>query len=84
MADVAEDGHVKSLAGVLVERFANPYAYADMNDGSIDWQATYDAMRQAMVETDHMADVLMAGLIQISGLDPWDDGEPYAVKTERD
>jgi len=69
---VLADRHVKELAKDLLDRLANPFHYASMNDGSVNWQKTYEAMRRALAEDGQMPSVLMAALIEISGHDPWD------------
>jgi len=71
MSVLPEDAHIKTLARLLVDRLANPFHYADMNDGTVDWVKVYDAMREAQRDEDHMSNVMVAGLTAISGYDPW-------------
>lgn len=77
MAVLPEDAHVKTFARLLVDRLANPFHYADMNDGTVDWAHVYSEMRKAQNEDDHMADVMVAGLIALSGYNPW--GSPVEI-----
>lgn len=83
MPVLPEDAHVKTFARLLVDRLANPSHYPDMNDGTIDWQKVYRAMRQAHAEDGHMFDVLGAGLVALSGYNPW-GGEVTPTPKEPD
>ena len=77
MSVLPEDAHVKTYARLLLDRIANPEDYPDMNDDSIKWQEVFDSMRRAYdEENNHMSSVLSAGLIALSGYDPWGGAGP--------
>lgn len=75
MVKVAQGDHVKDHARILIERFSSPFHYSDMNDESVSWPQVYKAMNSAWAEDGNMVGVLHAGMIAISGYDPYGDEE---------
>jgi hypothetical protein len=59
--------NVKELAAELADRLERPFSHADMNDGTVDWQSAYDAMRCEIDENDYPMAVV-AFLNSIAGI----------------